>query len=156
MLYEEARLLRDQPSLIPTRTRSNRSIGKIEQANTWGSTISTSIGYATSYLSFSRTTTRTSDTTEVDMRRGYWGRTAANVLTDSKGHAPGLLVALGEAILAGCTSTEGVFRRTSNVGRDTPRDCHLLMSVDTARPHHCLARFAHRRTAQSSVGRHRK
>ena len=48
-------------------------------------------------------------------RQGYWGRADGDILADSGGKVPKLLVELGETISTYCTDTEGIFRRTSNV-----------------------------------------
>ena len=47
--------------------------------------------------------------------RGYWDRTAEDLVNDAGGKVPPLLQTLRDVLLAECTATEGIFRRTSNV-----------------------------------------
>jgi len=88
----------------------------MEARVSWTGTISSSISYATSYLPFSQYLTDTNEKTSIATGpSGLWGRKAEEILQDNDGKLPRALIGLRDAILTHCTSTEGVFRRTSNV-----------------------------------------
>ncbi|KAK1926317.1 Rho GTPase activation protein [Papiliotrema laurentii] len=116
VLHEEARLMRDRPDLFPEQTRrSTRYPRDANDSSSWSETISSTISYASSYLTFGRSMSDlASDDPGADKPKGYWGRRIQNVVEESKGRVPPLLHSLGNAIVVHCTGTEGVFRKTSN------------------------------------------
>lgn len=50
-------------------------------------------------------------------RQGYWGRTPDDLVADSGGQMPSVFAELRRVVLDRCVTTEGIFRRSSNVRR---------------------------------------
>lgn len=60
-------------------------------------------------------------------KRGYWGRSADDLLVETGGAIPPLLEELRRVILSECRATEGVFRRSSNVSSPTSKPGRRLI-----------------------------
>ena len=148
VLHEEARLMRDRPDLFPEQTRrSTRYPRDAYDSSSWSETISSTISYASSYLTFGRSMSDlASDDPGADKPKGYWGRRIQNVVEESEGRVPPLLHSLGNAIVAHCTGTEGVFRKTSNVRNSVPVSFPPLTSSPS-----CSARWSLCSTCPSRV-----
>jgi hypothetical protein len=122
VLAEEARVLRERPEIHPIksskwsewqRTRSDNERG------TWAGTIREAVGAAGSYLPVPRWGSWEgiggAERAGPRGANGYWSRSAEALVIEAGGKVPRLLVDLRKVILSGCTTTEGMFRRTSNV-----------------------------------------
>lgn len=95
VLEEEVRVRRDQPG------------------STWASSITAAASMVGAYLPFSSILS-TPAPRPPSQSKGYWGRTMDD-LVEECGGVPPILEELREAILSGCVTEEGIFRRTPGV-----------------------------------------
>ncbi|WVF66294.1 hypothetical protein IAT40_001034 [Kwoniella sp. CBS 6097] len=135
VLEAEAKLLRERPEMLPPlhgRASSTLNVRpKLASAESDSSlaswsyhAFSSAVNIAFSYLPVAHLgisgpvdPVNSEGLTEA---RGYWGRDLQQVLDESRGDVPRLLKDLQNVILAECTTTEGVFRRSSNSPLFTP------------------------------------
>ncbi|WVW81631.1 hypothetical protein I302_103626 [Kwoniella bestiolae CBS 10118] len=125
VLEAEARVLRDRPDIIPPTpskegTSSAPKLKRMDSESSiasWGyQTISSAVETAASYLPLPRFGVDSYHRPALESagNKGYWGRDLDELTKECGGNVPPLLVELGKVILKECTTTEGVFRRTSN------------------------------------------
>lgn len=121
VLLEESRILRERPDLHPVASRREAWRDEARHAQrgdaSWTGTVRGMVGAAGSYLTLPRWggPLELEKEVQVQGRRGYWGRSVEELVSEGNGKMPKLLVDLRKAILGQCTAAEGVFRRTSNV-----------------------------------------
>jgi hypothetical protein len=131
VLLEESRVLRERPDLHPVASRREAWRDEAHRAHrgdaSWTGTVRGVVGAAGSYLTLPRWGGPLELEKEVQGRRGYWGRSAEELVSEANGKVPKLLVDLRKAILGQGTTAEGVFRRTSNVS--TSHICVVLVSA---------------------------
>jgi hypothetical protein len=122
LLGEEARVLAENPAAarrssitdaVGRRPSASNSISNApeEGATGWSafSALSAAFGTATSWL-HPNIGAALADTPPPP----YWAREINTIVYENEGHVPRVLTAIGKAILAHCTATEGIFRRSSN------------------------------------------
>ncbi|WVQ80980.1 hypothetical protein IAT38_003087 [Cryptococcus sp. DSM 104549] len=135
VLEAEARVLRDRPDLLPplpdapprpaypaARPPMNRAPSSESSLASWGyQTLTSAVGTAASYLpniggfrSVNGEDGAEDGQAGSVVTAGYWRRDLASLVEECGGKVPPLFVELRKAILAECTRTEGVFRRSSN------------------------------------------
>ena len=117
MLLEEARVTHGRPVLpiIPKEQRS-AEMSRAEK-DAWGySTITSTLSAASSYLPLPGINSSSDLMSQIAAQNtGYWGRSLDSVVEEAAGRVPLLLEDLRRVILAESSTTEGVFRLTSNV-----------------------------------------
>lgn len=119
-LGEEARVLAENPNAarrssvtdaVGRRYSASRPPVPEEGASGWGafSAISAALGTAASWL-------HPNVNAAINDRPGqtYWAREIDEIVAENLGHVPRVLTVMGRAILQYCTTTEGIFRRSSN------------------------------------------
>ncbi|WVR03411.1 hypothetical protein IAU60_000402 [Kwoniella sp. DSM 27419] len=168
-IEEEARILADRPELVPGPARSSPSIRgavitrpKLDRQTSDASlagwsyqALSSAVSTAASYLPLPQlglgaqhapSESSEKDHAGGDCARGCWGRALGDLMQESgtrPSRIPRLLDELRKAILAECTQTEGVFRRSSNSTLLTPLVACLDLPLD-AQPNLPWVDIAHR------------
>ena len=112
VLHEEARAMRARPDSSRTSRR-----GPSPKADSSGGTFASTLSAASSYLMMPRSGVTVPDPSLEGPKRGegYWGRSLDDLVSEAGGKVPRLLDELSRVILGECTTTEGIFRRASNV-----------------------------------------
>ncbi|WVQ93915.1 hypothetical protein IAU59_000993 [Kwoniella sp. CBS 9459] len=133
-LEAEAKVLRERPNLIPplhgrsskpdVRPKLEREASDSSLASWSYHALSSALTTAASYLPVTQLGLAASEeqasATNLTEAKGYWGRDLQTLLDENNGDVPPLLKSLRSVILAECTATEGVFRRSSNSPLFTP------------------------------------
>lgn len=132
-LLEEARVLRQSSKTSGSSKSGDRAPPNGPNAGWAYSTLTSTLSAASSYLPLPgfKVTRENSLTGKSETGRGYWRRTIEDLIKEADGKIPHLLEELSQAILSECTTTEGIFRRTSNVSQDVVSCSHISLTSDS-------------------------
>jgi len=110
VLEEEANHLAQQPGDTST-TAGERFPTNDRKDTSWASSLVSTVTLAGSYLNLIGSHIRDEST----LAKGYWKRDLDSLISDFGGRIPPLFEELRKVILTECTSTEGIFRRSTQV-----------------------------------------